>query len=108
MSSNVWNLPPAGLDGSYRGSCVVCLQGTDTGLAVRGPAEAYLATLQVLGVPDDQAQTMLEDSSGSAPGTVPGGTLTLAARVCRPCVEASGTGLPLGVVPDLPVIELGR
>jgi hypothetical protein len=108
MSSNVWNLPPAGLDGSYRGSCVACLEGTDTGFVLHGPAEAYFAMLLVLGVPDDQAQTILEQATGSEPGSVPGGTLTLGTRVCRPCLEASGMNIPLGVVPNLPVIEPPR
>ncbi|MER6765906.1 hypothetical protein ABT266_37595 [Amycolatopsis sp. NPDC000746] len=35
-------LPPTGIDGSYSQSCLLCLHGTDTGLAF-GPAEAEWA-----------------------------------------------------------------
>ena len=41
-----WEHPPApGLDGTHRDSCVVCLQGTDTGLSFTGPAEWAIAGL---------------------------------------------------------------
>ena len=59
---------PPGLDGTYTDSCVVCLQGCDTGLAFRGEAEWVLAGLHVLGIPDDEAEQMLTNVTGCEPG----------------------------------------
>jgi hypothetical protein len=44
----------------FDGSCIVCLEGTDTALGFRGPQEFAAAGLQVLGVPSDQAGATIE------------------------------------------------
>jgi hypothetical protein len=99
------HVPPPGLDGTYDGSCIVCLEGTDTGLAFRGSAEWSTAGLMVLGVPQDQATAIVQEANGSPAGTLPAGLVTTGVRVCRGCVDASGASFPLGVAPDLPVVE---
>lgn len=89
-------IPRPGLSGDYRDSCVVCLQGTDTGLAFTGEAEWVIAGLVVLGVPREQADaTAFPDSD---PGMVPDGTVTVGVRVCQSCVDASGTKMPVGLI----------
>ena len=90
-------IPPPGLDGTYRGSCAVCRRGTDTGLVFQGVAEWALAGLQVLGIPEDEAAIMLEQATGCDPGKVPTGEVTLPVRVCRQCAAASGTGMTVGL-----------
>ena len=64
MSGNKFALPepmPApGIDGTYDGSCVACLRGTDTGLAFTGEAEWIIAGMMMLGIPEDQATIMVE------------------------------------------------
>jgi hypothetical protein len=42
------NLPAPGLQGTYEGSCVICLQGCDTGLQFTGEAEWLVAGLMHL------------------------------------------------------------
>jgi hypothetical protein len=84
---------PPGLNGTYTGSCVVCLQGCDTALAFRGEAEWVLAGLRVLGLPDDEAAKTLTEVTGCAPGMVPDGKITVPVRVCEACVQATGTGM---------------
>ena len=95
-------LPAPGLDGTYGGSCVVCLNGCDTGLAFVGEAEWAMAGILALGVPADQAQTMVVDKLAleygiAEPGVVPGGDVTVGVSVCQPCVDKSGCGFPLGL-----------
>ena len=91
-----------GLLGDYSQSCVACLTGTDTALAVKGPAEAGMALLSVLGLPDDQAQATAEayfaTNFGSAPGQVPEGDITFPVRVCEACCAKSGTGMKPGLI----------
>jgi hypothetical protein len=95
--------PPPGLDGTYRDSCMVCLRGSDTGLAFRGEAEFVLAGLHHLGIPDDQCEVLVSHFTGCDPGKVPVGAFTFPVRVCGPCAEAGGkltvglisTGIPL-------------
>lgn len=98
-----------GIDGTYAGSCVVCMHGTDTGLAVRGPAEALAALLEILGLPATQASAMVlyiaETEFGCKNGTVPAEDCTWALRLCRECaapINKSGmepglitTGIPV-------------
>jgi hypothetical protein len=89
-----------GLQGDYRGTCVVCVKPTDTGLAFIGEAEWVIAGLQVLGVPADQAegtarQAWREQGRDVDDGNVPDGELTATVRVCRACVRrASGARFP--------------
>ncbi len=98
-------LPKPGLDGSYSGSCVACLQGTDTALAFRGEPEWLIAGLTRLGIPDDQATVMVSQGLGSPAGQVPDvNTVELAFRVCQKCVD--GSPFPaVGIPPNVPVIE---
>jgi len=63
-----------GLDGSYRETCIVCLRGTDTGLAFEGEAEWLLAGLEQLGVPEDEAYATLLPEWTEKFGTKPGCT----------------------------------
>lgn len=97
---NLTNLPAPGLDGTYRGSCVVCLRGTDTGLAFVGEAEWVIAGLTVLGIPQHQAGAMVSEATGTPPGKVPVGEVTMHLRVCRRCAAASGAGFTVGLLSD--------
>lgn len=103
--------PEPGIMGDYRESCVVCLQGTDTGLAVQGEAEVAQAVLQVMGVPSDQAATMAEayfaEVHGCTDGMVPGGVITFPVRICKACAEESGTSMVPGLLPEVPVYSHG-
>lgn len=85
-------LPPPGLRGDYTGSCVACMRGTETAIAIRGPAEAAIVVLARLGVDQDVAEAML---SGS-PGMVPDGDGPWGFRLCAACA-AMGGGRPLPV-----------
>jgi hypothetical protein len=97
---------PPGLDGSYTGSCVVCLQGCDTALAFRGEAEWVIAGLRVLGLPSDEAEQTLAHITGCAPGMVPNGELTIPVRVCESCAQASGAGMRVGLAhAEVPVYQ---
>lgn len=85
MATSAFNLP-AHL--GQPGSCIVCLAGTDTGLAFAGSREWLAAGLTVLGVPQSEAVATVEqtiDGSDRSPTTF---------RVCTDCVRASGSGLP--------------
>jgi hypothetical protein len=92
--------PPPGLDGTYRGTCTVCLRGTDTGIAFFGEAEWVAAGMKVLGIPLEQAAVMISDVTGCGRGKVPAGRFQIVVRVCRDCVRASGTLLRVGLIPD--------
>jgi hypothetical protein len=97
---------PPGIEGTYRGSCVVCLQGCDTGLAFRGEAEWIIAGLQVLGLPAHEAETTVTAYTGCEPGLVPDGELTVPVRVCEACVQASGTRMRVGLVrAEIPIYQ---
>lgn len=105
-------LPAPGLDGTYTGSCVVCLNGCDTALAFVGEAEWSVAGLTVLGIPSDQAQTMVIEQLATVygitePDTVPDGDVTVAVSVCESCRDRSGAGFPLGLTStgDIPAIS---
>ena len=80
-----------GLDGTYRDTCVKCLRPTDTGLVIRGEAEAHLAFLYVLGVTEEialgTAQLVWRDRGiwDGNPEQVPAGVLTQGYRVCADC-----------------------
>jgi hypothetical protein len=99
------DIPHPGLRGSYEDSCVVCLRGTDTGLVFAGEAEWAAAGLVNLGVPADQAVAILSHGTGSEPGKVPDGDITVMFRVCQAC--ASKAQLPVGLVTsgNLPTIS---
>lgn len=91
-------LPPPNLHGTYEDSCAVCMRGTDSGLAFKGEAEWAVAGLFMLGIPEDQAATMVSSATGCEPGEVPPGEVTVSVRVCRECAEASPTGMKVGLI----------
>jgi hypothetical protein len=97
---------PPGIDGTYSGSCVVCLQGCDTALAFRGEAEWIIAGLRVLGLPSGEAEQTLAHATGCDPDMVPNGELTVPVRVCESCVQATGTGMRVGLaVAEVPIYQ---
>lgn len=91
------DLPPPNLQGNYKGSCLVCLQGTDTGLAFSGHAEWLIAGVEMLGVPKDQSVATVEGffaEKGAQPGMVLDGEYTMFVRVCAACVERAPANFP--------------
>ena len=92
------NLPPSGLHGDYTGSCVVCLNGTETAVAFEGEAEWVIAGFTVLGVMSDQSRATLAESAPERwqDGKVPAGRVTEAVRVCGDC--AGRAGFPVGLI----------
>lgn len=89
-SRQALRLPRPNLNGDYPDSCVVCLRGTDTGFAFRGVAEWIIAGIAVLGIPMDQAASMVSMATSCEQGMVPDGEFTIVSRVCQRCAEASG------------------
>lgn len=93
--------PRPGLQGSYSGSCVVCLRGTDTGFAVRGDAEAVIAALIAAGVPESEAYETAramwnEQGLEVAQGNLPGGVHDAVVTLCKD--DADRVGLPVGLL----------
>lgn len=89
------SLPKPGIDGTYRETCVICLTGTDTGLALSGEAEWVAAALNVMGMPMNEAAVLLSNETGCDPGCVPLGNITLTFRVCRACATKAGLKVSL-------------
>jgi hypothetical protein len=55
-----------------------------------------------------QAQKTLTHFTDGEPGLVPDGEITIPIRVCEACVQASGKGMRVGLVPGaLPVYQRG-
>jgi hypothetical protein len=79
------NLPPPGLDGTYRDTCVVCMKGTDTCVSLSGEAEWVVAALHVMGMPMDDAAVLISHVTGCDPGMAPPGQIMRVFRVCRSC-----------------------
>jgi hypothetical protein len=50
---------PPGLDGTYSGSCVACLQGTDACVAVVGDVDWHAACLMTVGLPIEEAKAVI-------------------------------------------------
>lgn len=108
-SKGIEELPPPNLQGNYQGSCVVCLHGTDTALAFVGEAEWLVAGLDVLGIPDDEADIMVAEffeGKGADPGKVLDGEHKMAVQVCAGCVAKAkpnfpAPGIPAFGVPDI-------
>jgi hypothetical protein len=71
------------------GSCIVCGQGTDTAVGVRGEAEWHVAFMMQLGIPYDQANATHSFATGAAPGHVLDGIHTSHVRVCADCFANS-------------------
>jgi hypothetical protein len=83
-----------GLQGDHRGTCVVCIRPTDTGLKFKGDAEWIIASLMVLGLSQDVAYGVLiqgwQERYGTQNPNVPSGILTEQMRVCGSCVRKCG------------------
>ena len=94
----------SGLTGTYEGSCISCLRGTDTGLIFDGPAEWAVAGLINLGLTYPEAHQTLGWTDGC-----PAGWLQTPIRVCADCAGRVGSGLPVGLVTgdlgELPAIQ---
>jgi hypothetical protein len=80
-------LPPPGLNGTYDGTCIVCVMPTDTALAVVGEGEWHHAFLEMLGILEDEVPAVLHSMWSSQPnppalGEVPCGVITELYRVC--------------------------
>jgi hypothetical protein len=71
-----------GLRGDYRDSCTVCLQGTDSALALRGELEWIAAALIHLGIPFEEACELVRTMPEQ-----PFGPDTFLFRVCQDCAE---------------------
>lgn len=103
----------ARMDSTDVGSCVVCTGDTDTGLGVRGPAEAAIAVLEACGLPPDQARTRIErfaqDAFGCEPGRVRVGVQTWGLQLCERCAAplAEHDMAVRPVTEGIPVYELG-
>lgn len=100
--------PVSGLQGDHRGTCITCIQPTDTGLAFVGEAEWILAGFHVLGIPQDQALATLADGDPRfrPVGKVPNGRVTIALRVCGDC--ANRAKFPVGLITaggELPAVR---
>lgn len=91
-------IPRPGLSGDYRDSCVVCLKGTDTGLAFTGEAEWIAGALVYLGLPTDHAISMVSMATGSDPGMAPVGRVTIGVRICATCASAPTKPMQVGLV----------
>jgi len=102
--------PPTGIDGTYSGSCVSCMRGTDTAISFAGSAEWIMAGLTVLGVPEKEAIDMTVNMFGCSPGMVPvGDNLSAIVRVCRPCARKARGDFPKPVVycegAEIPIVS---
>ena len=75
-----------GLNGDFTGTCVACINPTDTALGFRGTPEWCIAGLMCLGVPQTQAEHMVDTEYGDAFGRLPD-PLAMVIRVCVECVE---------------------
>lgn len=53
--------------GSFTGSCIACLGGTDTAIAFRGEPEWCVAALVVLGLPTSEAVATFDLAHPDAP-----------------------------------------
>lgn len=90
--------PPSSLSGTYEGTCLVCFQGTDTGVAFRGSAEWLIAGLVTLGIPSDEATTMVCSFFGCKRGMVPMGRVDLSVRVCDRCATKAKANIKVGLI----------
>jgi hypothetical protein len=105
--------PQPGLRGSYHGSCVVCLRGTDTGFAVRGPAEAVIAGLIAAGVPESEAYETAramwnEQGLEVAEGNAPAGVHDVVITLCKDDADRAGLPVVLVASRELPTHDFTR
>lgn len=81
----------------FAGSCAVCLLGTDTALGFTGTMEWKVAGLICLGIPDDEAHTMVEPwGNDHDPYLV---------KVCGKCVRNGSAPFPAPAlaIPGYPI-----
>jgi len=73
------------------GSCIVCGQGTDTAVGVRGEAEWHIAFLTQIGIPYGQSAAMHAEEMGfvSPQSVAADGTYATHVRVCADCFAKS-------------------
>lgn len=98
--SNTFGLPD---HMAQRGSCIACLNGTDTALGFRGDLEWAAAGLTALGVPEDQAVATVENTELPVDEA---GRVEAVFQVCASC--AAKAGMPVGLVyggAKIPTIE---
>lgn len=107
------NVPAPGLQGGYEEACVICLRGTDSGIGVEGEAEAHLAFLVALGVPEDEAyNTYRAMNPDLEPGNVRSGRSVVIFRLCSECAARPDPArpVPVGLLTpgrSVPTITLG-
>lgn len=90
----------ANLQGDYKGSCVACLQGTDSGVALVGEAEWLVAAIAFITKdPIEVAQKSVEVLMGWSPGMVASGECSMTIRVCEPCASKVGLPKPVLLIP---------
>jgi len=90
--SNTRKLPAPGLQGDYKGTCIVCFRPTDTGLGFRGEAEFVIAGLRVLGIPEGADYATFragwtDTGHDLEDGEVPDGIIEVPVQVCTRCVS---------------------
>ena len=109
-----WVIPPPGIDGTWTGSCVVCLRGTDTAFGLDGEPEWVAAALMTLGIPLEEAVPLMNVDWSVPGGVVPG---TVWSEILFPdriekqfrCCEECVTKSPLGMrVTQLPQVAMHR
>jgi hypothetical protein len=87
------------VQGTYEGSCVICLQGTDTGLQFIGEAEWLVAALMHLGVRNqEEAVAVVGHCFSCDPGRLPNGVVTMPVRLCESCLKKSDRRMQVGLV----------
>lgn len=92
-------------------SCVSCFRGdTTTGVAIRGEAEAAIAFLLTVGLPEDQAYAtaavVFEQEMGCDPGMVPSGIHDFPFRICAECAGKINTNMKVGEISEgLPLYD---
>lgn len=92
-------IPPPGLQGDWSDTCIACFRATDTGLPIRGEAEAHIAALMVFGVPRDQTDTIIRALTDAPPGEVFAGVREIPYRVCAWCAGRGHLKVALAVGP---------
>ena len=75
---------PRGLDGTFSGTCIVCLRATDTGLGFRGDVTWQAASLIVLGLPRDEAVATVNEHEHELG---PDGRYEVIHRLCTDCAS---------------------
>jgi hypothetical protein len=94
-------VPNAGPAGAWRGPCVLCLNGTDTGMLLQGEAQWLVGAISQLGVSPERAATMVTASFAGQrcdPGLVPAGRQEMLVSICSRCAAAAGVPTAPGQV----------